>query len=449
MLPKDGHYYWDVEGLFEKIIEGLKIAKQKLEEVPNSIGIDTWGCDYVLLDENELVCAPVYAYRDSRTDGIMEKFFSIMPKSEVYAKTGIQFWQFNTLYQLFVAQQNGETAKAKHFLMIPDYLNYRLTGVKANEYSEATTSQILNDKTHDWDKELLDVLKIDKSIFTKPLLPGTVLGSLLPALQKETGLTEIPVVLPPTHDTGSAVAAVPAKGKDWAYISSGTWSLMGIEIENAVSSDLALEYNFTNEGGAAGTFRFLKNIMGLWILRGLKDSFKRDYSYDELGEIGREAKAFEVFIDANDALFLNPDCMMKAIDKYCLATGQKTPQNDGAYVRCALEGLAFLYKETLEQLRNVQDQEINKIHVIGGGCQDKLLCQLTADATGLPVFAGPCEGTAIGNLAVQALGLGHIKDLVEARKIIGNSFEIDTYEPNNKQAWDNAWENFQQIRNKK
>jgi rhamnulokinase len=449
MLPDDGHYRWDVGGLFNEILKGLKISAQQISATPESIGIDTWGCDYVLLDENDNIACPVSAYRDSRTDGLMEKFFALMPKSEIYAKTGIQFMQFNTLYQLWAAQQNGDFDSAKHFLMIPDYLNYRLTGIKSNEYSNATTTQVLNSKSNDWDEDLLDILKIDKSIFEKPLLPGTVLGPLLDSIQNETALSDIPVILPATHDTGSAVAAVPAMGKDWAYISSGTWSLMGIETEKAVCTDLALDYNFTNEGGVAGTFRLLKNIMGLWLVRGLKKSFKKDYSYNDLENMARESEPFETFIDANDASFLNPECMKIAIDEYCTATGQKTPQNDGAYVRCALEGLGFLYKETLEQLRDVQDQAINKIHVIGGGCQDKLLCQITADATGLPVFAGPCEGTAIGNLIVQAITLGHIKNLTEARKVVANSFEIKTYKPNNKTDWNNAWHVFQKIRGQK
>lgn len=449
MLSDNGHYRWDVEGLFNEIIKGLKESAKQMSATPSSIGIDTWGCDYVLLDENDNIACPVTAYRDSRTDGVMEKFFELMPKSDIYAKTGIQFAQYNTLYQLWAAGQNGDLENAKRFLMITEYLNYRLSGVKANEYSNATTTQMLNSKTNDWDEDLLAILKIDKSMFQKPLLPGTVLGPLLDSVQKETGLSDIPVILPATHDTGSAVAAVPATGKDWAYISSGTWSLMGIETKEAVCTDLALEYNFTNEGGVAGTFRLLKNIMGLWIVRGLKNSFEDDYSYAALEDMARDAKAFEIFIDANDSSFLNPKCMKTAVDEYCIATGQKTPQSIGTYIRCALEGLGFLYKETLDQLREIQDQEINKIHIIGGGCQDKLLCQITADATGLPVFAGPCEGTAVGNLIIQAIASGHIKDLAEARKVVAASFEIEIYTANNKADWDNAWETFHQIRGKK
>jgi rhamnulokinase len=449
MTEENGRFGWDVEGLFAEILMGLRASVGFMPELPDSIGIDTWGCDYVLLDGNNQITAPVTAYRDSRTDGLMEKFFELIPQSEIYAKTGIQFMQFNTLYQLWAAAQNGELANAKHFLMVPDYLNFRLTGIKANEYSNATTTQILNCKTQDWDKELINTIGADENIFTKPLLPGKVLGPLLESIQEESGLPEIPVILPATHDTGSAVAAVPAKGKDWAYISSGTWSLMGIETEEATCSNLALDYNFTNEGGVSGTYRLLKNIMGLWIVRGLKKSFKNEYSYNDLENMAREAIPFEFFIDANDTSFLNPDNMITAIDKYCIATGQNTPQSDGAYVRCAMEGLGFLYRETLEQLRDIQDQEINRIHVIGGGCQDKLLCQITADATGLPVLAGPCEGTAAGNLIVQAIALGHIKDLAEARKVIADSFEIKTYIPNEKADWDSAWQTFKKFRSKK
>lgn len=449
MLSDEGHYRWDVKGLFNEILKGLKASAEQMSEIPSSIGIDTWGCDYVLLDENDNIACPVSAYRDSRTDGLMEKFFKLISKSEIYAKTGIQFMQFNTLYQLWAAQQNGDFDNAKRFLMIPDYLNYRLTGIKSNEYSNATTTQVLNSKSNDWDKDLLDILQIDKNIFEKPLLPGTILGPLLDSVQNKSGLSDIPVIVPATHDTGSAVAAVPATGKDWAYISSGTWSLAGIETEDAVCTDLALKYNFTNEGGVAGTFRLLKNIMGLWLVRGLKKSFEKDYSYNDLENMARESEPFVTFIDANNASFLNPECMKTAFDEYCIATGQKTPQSDGAYIRCAMEGLGFLYKETIEQLREIQDQAINKIHIIGGGCQDQLLCQITADATGLPVFAGPCEGTAAGNLIIQAIALGHIKDLTEARKVIADSFEIKTYKANNKADWDNAWQTYQKIRSQK
>ncbi|MDD5596345.1 MAG: rhamnulokinase [Victivallaceae bacterium] len=449
MRQENGHCRWDVEALFAEILKGLEISARQLDAPPDSIGIDTWGCDYVLLDENDRIACPVSAYRDSRTDGLMEKFFSLVPKRDIYAKTGIQFLQFNTLYQLWAARKNGDISRAKRFLMIPDYLNFRLTGIKANEYSNATTTQLLNSGTCDWDGALLAALGIDRGLFERPRLPGTVLGPLLSSVQEKTGLPAVSVILPATHDTGSAVAAVPAEGRDWAYISSGTWSLMGIETKSAVCSEAAREYNFTNEGGVAGTFRLLKNIMGLWLVRGLKNGFTKDYSYTDLENIAREAEPFRTFIDVNNPGFLNPECMKTAIDEYCLATGQRPPQSDGAYVRCALEGLGFLYKETLEQLRDIQKQEINRIHVIGGGCQDKLLCQITADATGLPVLAGPCEGTAAGNLIVQAIALGHIKDPAAARKIIADSFEIDTYKPGNMSAWNKAWRNFQQIRSGK
>ena len=449
MVEENGHFRWNVEALFAEIVEGLKCAAQKLPETPDAIGIDTWGCDYVLLDENDNIACPVSAYRDSRTDGLMEEFFKLIPKSEIYGKTGIQFMQFNTLYQLFAAQRNDDLKNAKRFLMIPDYLNYRLTGIKANEFTNATTTQILNTETEDWDADLLDAVNVDKSIFEKPLPPGSILGELQAKIQDETGLSGIPVILPATHDTGSAVAAVPAENEYYAYISSGTWSLMGIESPHAVCGVSALEHNFTNEGGVFGTFRVLKNIMGLWLVRGLKKRFKKDYSYADLEDLARASEPFKSFIDANDSRFLNPECTITAIDGYCRETGQEPPQSDGAYVRCAMEGLGFLYRETLEQLRTVQEQEINRIHVIGGGCQDKLLCQITADATGLPVYAGPCEGTAAGNLIVQAIALGHIKDLGAARKIIANSFEIKEYQPENPDSWNEAWDKFKQIRSSK
>ncbi|MDD5698857.1 MAG: FGGY family carbohydrate kinase, partial [Victivallaceae bacterium] len=246
MQSDRGRCRWDVEGLVGEIIRGLRHTAQQLPAPPDSLGVDAWGCDYVLLDENDAPAGPVAAYRDSRTDGVMEQFFELLPKNEIYARTGIQFLQFNTLYQLWAARRNGDLENARRLLMIPDYLNYRLTGIKANEYSNATTTQMLNSKTRDWDETLLDILRIDKKLLERPLPPGTVLGRLTNAVRKDTGLPDLPVILPATHDTGSAVAAVPATGKDWAYISSGTWSLMGIETERAVTSALARHYNFTN-----------------------------------------------------------------------------------------------------------------------------------------------------------------------------------------------------------
>lgn len=447
MITENESCYWDLDHLVYEVLRGLKLISSTNNE-PESIGIDTWGVDYVLIGKDGKPLGNPFSYRDSRTEGMMDEFFKILPKEDVYEKTGIQFAQYNTLFQLLaeIKSQTEEFGKAVSILMIPDYLNYLLTGIKSNEFTNATTTQLVNVKTGNWDSELLEILDIHNGLLCDPLKPGTVIGPITEHMQNETGLSAIPVIAPATHDTASAVASIPAEGENWAFISSGTWSLMGVEIQEAICSDLALHYNFTNEGGINESFQLLKNLTGLWMVNKLRAPLKGLYSYEEICQMAYESVPFSAFIDVNDPLFFNPDSMYEAIDDYCFQSGQKPPVSVGAYVRCAIEGLAFLYRETLEQLRYISPKPINHIHIIGGGCQNTLLCQMTANATNLPVMAGPVEGTAIGNIIVQALTIGQIKDLKTARKLVADSFEIVEYLPQEASSWDKAWESYAKVR---
>jgi rhamnulokinase len=447
MKKLDGHLRWDVRSLFKEICTGLKkVSKGKTP--PSSLGIDTWGVDFVLLDADMKLLELPVAYRDHRTDGMMELFLKRMDRSTVYGKTGIQFMPINTLYQLFsVAKKEPRLLKkARHLLMMPDYLNFLLTGKSTMEFTNATTTQMINVTCKDWDQKILETIPIDPELFSKPIEPGTVLGDLTPEVQAKTGLGPVPVVAPATHDTGSAVASIPATGKDWAFISSGTWSLMGKEVIDPICTRTALEHNFTNEGGVFGTYRFLKNIMGLWLISGLRRSVPGRPDFSKLEAMARKARPFSCFIDPNDTRFFNPRSMKAAIKGYCLSTGQSPPSTDGAFLRCALEGLAFSYRVVLEQLKTTQKGKIKTINIIGGGCQNRLLDQMTADALGLPVLAGPVEGTAVGNLLVQAISLGDIKDLEEGRNIVRGSFNIKKYTPKDTKIWDAAWTRFKRVK---
>lgn len=443
----DGKYRWDIDKLFNHICDGLKKCA---ESNADSIGIDTWGVDFVLLDKNgEKLELPV-AYRDDRTKGMMDLFFKRVERNEVYKKTGIQFMDFNTLYQFMaMVNENSELLEtAETFLMIPDYLNYSLTGVKQTEFTNVSTTQMMNAKERTWDKDLIEALGINKEIFPEPKMPGTLVGGVKPELVEELGIGNVPVHAVASHDTGSAIAATPAYGKDWAYISSGTWCLMGIESDEPVTDEVAYKYNLTNEGGVGGTSRILKNIMGLWIIRGIKNSFGDKYSYPELIAAGKAAEPFKHILYVNDARFTNPECMCKAIDSFCEETGQSKPKTPGEYIRCAEEGLALLYRQVLEELREVSTNPINRIHILGGGVNDHLMCQMAADATGLKVLAGPIEATAIGNLIVQAIALGKFSNINEARKLVSNSFEIKSYRPEKLNNWSKAYKRYLDIKEK-
>jgi rhamnulokinase len=450
MVHIHGHHYWNLLRLYEAMRDGFKTAAAS-GPAPESIGVDTWGVDFVLLAEDGSLLGQPVAYRDSRTDGIMERLFPTLSAQKIYAHTGIQFMQFNTIFQLFALAKARSPLlpAARDLLLVPDYFNYLFTGVKVSEFSDASTTQLLNVRTGQWDEELIRAVGIDPAIFQKIVPPGTIIGPITPELREETGLGPIPVVAPATHDTGSAIAAVPAAGdENWAYISSGTWSLMGIETREPVTSEEARAHNFTNEGGVDGTTRFLTNIAGLWLVQRLRAGFAETLGYGELTRLAGEAAPFASLINPDDARFLKPASMPDAFAALCRETGQPVPATPGAFIRCALESLALRYRACLDALRTVQPNPIHRIHIVGGGTQNQLLNQMTADACGVPVVAGPVEATAIGNLVIQARALGHIGSLAEARAIIRQSFPVEEYQPTGRAAWDAAYEKFQALRGK-
>ncbi|MFP4697817.1 MAG: rhamnulokinase [Eubacteriales bacterium] len=448
MESVEGHFYWDIDFLFEEIINGLKKCSNKFKNV-ESVSIDTWGVDYVLLDEENKRVAPVYAYRDHRTDNTMDKVFDIIDSKTIYEKTGIQFMQINTLYQLYEHIKNSpdDVEKADCFLMIPDYLNFLLSGKKAVEFTNATTTQVFNVHQNNWDEEILKKIGIDNKIMPNIIEPGTILGDLKKDVQKETGLNVTKVIAPATHDTGSAVASVPADSSSFAYISSGTWSLMGIESKNPICTEEARKYNFTNEGGVFETYRVLKNIMGLWLIQEVKRLYEDKYSFAQLADMAERAEPFKCLINPNDSRFLNPANMIEEIKSFCKETGQYVPKDPAEVARCIFESLAFQYKDVLNQLRDIQEEPINKIHIIGGGGKNKLLNQLCANITKCQVLAGPFEATAIGNITMQMIALKEIDSLKTARNIIKNSFDIETYTPIENECVEENYDKFRRLQN--
>jgi len=432
--------FWDILGIFNEIKKGLKKAFKKYPNQIMSIGIDTWGVDYVLLDDNGDLLGNPYHYRDKRTDDVMEVVFNIIPKKEVFAETGIQFMQLNTIYQLysFTKKKPQIFENAKYFLTIPDLLNYWLTGIIKNEYSITTTTQLYNPIKKDWSTKILDKLKLKKEIFGEIIMPGTKIGKLLTTIIREIGAnTEVVVVAPACHDTGSAVAAVPVEGDSkYVYISSGTWSLIGIETSKPIINEMSFKYNFTNEGSADGGFRFLKNVTGFWIIQECKkcwDEKVKVYSYDELTEIASRYGPVNFKIEPDDLRFLKPnligDSMPDRIKSYCHETGQKIPETPAEIARGVIESLADKYTETIKMIEDITNRTLNEIYIIGGGSRNALLCQLVTNATGLPVYAGPVEATAIGNIMIQSKSMGQVKSIAEGRKIIRKSCNIKKYLP--------------------
>ncbi len=443
-----GHFYWDIDGLFSNIKNGMRSCAQA-DIRPESAAVDTWGVDFGLLGRDGALLDRPYSYRDHRTDGMMERFFEVVSRQRVYDLTGIQFMQLNSLFQLYAAvlEEPGLFKRASRLLFMPDIFNYLLTGETKSEFTVATTSQIFNPRKMDWDLELLLALGIPRSVMQEIVQPGTPLGPLKQSIAQETGLGEIDVTAVASHDTGSAIAAIPAEGEDWAYISSGTWSLMGVEIGVPIVTEDALNANFTNEGGVEGTFRFLKNIMGLWLLQQCRKewSSSTQYTYDDLMRLTGDAKPFRSLIDPDYTDFFNPESMPKSIQAYCNKTGQSSPDNAAAFVRCILESLALKYRATLEKLRQLTGRRISRVHVIGGGSQNRLLCQYAANAMGVQVVAGPVEATAIGNIMMQAHALGHVGSLAEIRTIVSQSFQPVRYEPKDQDVWNSAYEGFSTL----
>lgn len=423
----NNEYCWDLKNLFLEIKNGIKKCK-KIGKIPKTIGIDTWAVDFVLLDENEDILGNTVAYRDDRTEGIMEEVFKIIPKDMLYLYTGIQFQRFNTIYQLMaIKKKNPENLKkAKIFLMIPDYFNFLLTGKKVNEYTNATSTQLVNSFDRTWDDNILNSLEINKEMFQEIKLPKTNLGSLRRELVEEFGF-DMEVILPATHDTGSAFISSVCNDEDSVYLSSGTWSLMGVENRFPICVPQSMNYNFTNEGGIDYKFRFLKNIMGLWIIQEVKRVYKDKYSFQELVIKAKEVECFKSIIDVNQDRFLNPENMITEIQDYCKETNQDIPKTPGEVAYCVFNSLGISYRESIKELEEIFEKKYERINVFGGGCQNELLNQLIADRTNKEVLAGPVEATAIGNIIVQLLSFNKIEDLREARKLIAESFEIKKY----------------------
>lgn len=446
MVLLHGHLYWDLLHLFAEIQQALQIAGR--ENIPLAgIGVDTWGVDFGLLDREGTVLANPVVYRDHRTDGMMEKVFAQMPREEIYRLTGIQLMQINTLFQLYalVEAQSPLLQIAQRLLFIPDLINFMLTGRQVTEFTFATTSQLFNPNTRNWAEPIFSKLGLPRHLMADIIEPGTIIGPLRGELSQASGLNQVPVIAVGCHDTASAVAAVPAAAENWAYLSSGTWSLMGVEATTPVINTRTLEMNFTNEGGVAGTIRLLKNIMGLWLLQECRRQWQRegrDYDYAQLMHEAETATPFRSLVNPDAPAFLNPENMPQAMADFCRRTQQPAPKRDGEFVRCIYESLALQYRRVMEMLEALQGKKNDVLHIVGGGSQNTLLNQFTADAIGKPVLAGPAEATALGNVAVQAIAVGEFKNLFEARQAIKNSFAIQEFHPRDSAPWNVAYQQF-------
>ncbi len=437
-------FTWDFLRLFFELKKGILKTYQNHRDIA-SIGIDTWGVDFGLLSSRgELLGNPVH-YRDTRTDGMIEMACSILSAEEIYRTTGIAFQKFNTLYQLLAMRRENSVflENAKTLLFMPDLFNYYLTGEKYCEYTITSTSQMMDPRTGDWAYDMLQKLGIRTDILPKIVPAGTKLGGLTPAVCKELGVPSIPVIAVAEHDTGSAVVSVPFQEKGSAYLSSGTWSLLGVEVDQPIINEQMRKLNYTNEGGFNNNVRLLKNIMGLWILQECRRHWEKmgeSLSFDELNAGALQAKPFASIIDVDDDRFFEPNHMPKRIQEYCQESGQAVPQTKGELTRCVLESLALKYRQAIENLESLVGFRIPVLHIVGGGCKDVMLCQYTANAINRPVIAGPVEATAIGNLSAQLLSLGEVSNLQQARNMIRDSFPLKTYSPQDASEWDAAYE---------
>ena len=440
-VKEDGSLRWDFKKLLSEIKTGIGKAAKSAGAQVWGIGIDSWGVDFGLLDaDGELIENP-YHYRDSQTNGMMQKAFKLMSKRDIYENTGVQFMQLNSLYQLLAMCLNNSIAlaKATNLIFIADLFSYFLCGKIFGEYSLASTSQFMNMRTSQWSKEILDKLSLPIEIMPKIIQPGSVVGQLTSEIGKEIDCGPIPVIAVGSHDTASAVAAVPATGdSNWAYLSSGTWSLMGVEVPQAIINDKTFKYEFTNEGGVENTIRLLKNIMGLWLTQECRRQWQRegaDLSYADLTTMAEKAKPFTHHIDVDHSGFLAPGNMPKRINDYLKETGQKPIDDKGQMIRTILENLALKYRSIMEAVEDVAGHKIDILHIVGGGIQNELLCQFTANALGKKVITGPIEATASGNILMQAIATGQIQSLGEARQIVRNLFELKEYEPQDTSLW--------------
>lgn len=424
----NGHLCWDLKQLFAEIKNGMKECA-KAGKIPISVGVDTWGVDFVLLDEKDQVLGDTIAYRDSRTNGMDEEVYRLIPEKELYARTGIQKAIFNTIYQLMAVkkQQPQYLQRAKTLLMIPDYFHFLLTGKKMQEYTNATTGQLVDPKTNDWDYGLIDLLGFPREIFQEIKMPGTFVGNLTEEVAGEVGFS-CKVVLPATHDTGSAVISVPSLTDDTLYISSGTWSLMGTEIKKANCSAESMEKNFTNEGGYDYRYRYLKNIMGLWMIQSVRKELAPDQGFGEICE-NASKETIPSIVDANDDRFLAPKNMTEEVQKACEESGQPVPQGISQVAAVIYNSLAKCYAKTVEEIETITGITYPGIHIVGGGSNADYLNRLTANECRRKVYAGPGEATAIGNIAAQMIAGGEFSGLMDARKAIMKSFDITVYTP--------------------
>ena len=442
--------HWDALRLFQEAKNGLAMAAKKHGADIEGIGVDTWGVDFGLLGRKDVLLGNPYHYRDSCTDGMMDKAFKLVAKEEIFEHTGIQFIKLNTIFQLLamVKAKSPLLDAAKTLLLMPDLFNYLLTGRKVSEFTIATTSQLYDPREEKWSTYLCKKLGIPSHIFVDVIQPGEAVGDLLPHVAEEVGLPNATVIAPGAHDTASAVAAVPAEGSKHAYISSGTWSLMGAETKKPIINDEALACNFTNEGGVCGTYRFLKNIMGLWLVQECRRQWAKEgdeLDYAQITKIAEDAEPFRSIVEPDYEAFIAIGNMPEMLADFCKKTGQPVPQDKGQFVRCALESLAMKYRWTVEKLDELRGIKHSPIHVVGGGSQNRLLCQFTADATQRPVVTGPIEATAIGNILLQALNKKHVKNIKEAREVVRNSFDVETFEPGDAGPWDEAYARYLQI----
>lgn len=446
LIEINGHFYWNILSLYESIIEGLKKTVQEGIKI-SAIGIDTWGVDFIAIDKNREIIGMPYAYRDPHTLDAPEKFFKLISRKEVYEATGIQIMNFNSLFQFFTLNQNKSTLlkEADKIMFMPDGLSYLLTGEVVMEYTIASTSQALNPYEKKLNPLLLEKVGLDENKFGRFVLPGTVIGNLSESICRQVGIDSIPVVAVAGHDTASAVASVPAEDECFAYLSSGTWSLMGIEVKEPIINEKTYDLNFTNEGGVDGTIRFLKNICGMWLLEQCRKEWDTSLSYPDLIEQASKSEPFKCLINPDAEVFANPTVMTKAIADYCQKTSQPVPQTIGEYVRCIFESLALRYKEVFDHLQDLAPFAIKKLHVIGGGSKNNLLNQFTANVLNVPIVTGPSEATAIGNIMLQAKALNLVNSLSEMRKVINSSVDTEVFVPHDTDIWNNAYAKYQKV----
>src|SRR5262245_50030568 len=438
--------HWDVLRLHGEMLAGLRKCAAEYGPI-DGLGVDTWGLDVSLLGRRHTPLGNPRHYRDPHTENILDEAFARVPRQEVFRQTGLQFMRFNTLFQLLALQRDRSPLldAAESLLMMPDLFHYWFTGVKTNEFTDVSTTQMYDPTARSWAYGLLQSFRLPTHILGTIVQPGTALGPLRTHVAADTGLSPVHVIAPAAHDTAAAVAAVPASGSSWAYLSSGTWSLMGVEIPGPLINEQTAAINFTNEGGVGGTIRLLKNIMGLWLVQECRRAWEKAgtfYSYDELTQLAEAAPPFVSLVNPDDAAFMLPPSMPAALGDFCRRTGQPAPAEPGAVVRCALESLALRYRWVLERLEELLGRRLDVIHVVGGGCQNTLLCQLAADACNRPVLAGPVEATAIGNVLVQAIGLGLLGSLADAREVVRRSFEVVAYTPRDPDKWQEPYERF-------